>query len=151
MPRRLLVIGGIYTAIGAASALGMAVWLFTGHGLRVDVTVFLLPVGLGLLRAKPSSRRWAAFWAGFVGGLLLLGLALVSLLGGSASAVFSVGPLTGFAANLFVLGIVALCVLAVWVLYTPPVSMAFSKRPVAGGGTDDPSDGPPQVTGASAS
>jgi uncharacterized membrane protein HdeD (DUF308 family) len=125
VPRRLQVIGAIYCLIGGSALVAMAVDAVRSGVLHPNVSAFMLPVGLGLLRAMRSSRRWATFWAG-----------LTSAIAGAAAlwAVFSrtdVGvdafgmALRGNAAVAFLLALALLCAAAIWTLYTPPVSFAF--------------------------
>jgi hypothetical protein len=107
--------------------------LFRNAGFSVPAGVFLLPVGIGLLRARASSRRWATFWAGFMGGTLLLALVLVSISGGDVSTRFLGMELGGPVAGAFAIAVVAMCASVIWMLYTPPVSGAFTPGGRPGG------------------
>ena len=77
MPKRILIIGLAFCLGG-----GLAIWdvlsdLFRSH-FNLNFAVLLLPVGIGLLRGKSSSRWWARFWIilGYIGCAILIGAAI---------------------------------------------------------------------------
>ena len=131
MPRRLLVIAGAYCVFGGMAVFHMVVDMVRMPGIHMDFAVFMLPVGIGLMRAKPSSRRWAAFWA--VLTIVIVSAATLFAVAGGAGTVAVTpalgGPLKGYGALAYLVGIaLAICTLSaltVWVLYTPPVSSVF--------------------------
>jgi len=133
MPLRLKIIGAAYCLLGALALLGMLRQAFAGAVLNFDLSVFMLPVGIGLLRGKRSSRLWATFWSGFLLATVV-GLAVLMVFpGGGFVRVQVLGVvLTGSAASalgwLTLAAIAALCIAAIWVLYTPPVSLVFSQH-----------------------
>lgn len=61
MPKRVLIIGLLFAIVGANS-----IWntIETGlhDGLHISFSIFMLPVGIGLLRGKRSSQWWASAW-----------------------------------------------------------------------------------------
>jgi hypothetical protein len=63
-----------------------------------------------------------------MGGTLLLALVLMSMSGGDVSTRFLGMTLTGPVAGAFAIAVVAMCASVIWVLYTPPVSAAFTPR-----------------------
>lgn len=79
MPKRILIIGLMFCIGG-----GLAIWevvsdLLRSH-LNFNFAVLLLPVGIGLLRGRSTSRWWARFWIvlGYFGCALLIVAAIVS-------------------------------------------------------------------------
>jgi len=130
MPKRLVVIGGTYCLLGCLSVVDMLIGALRGAGLDLQLSLFLLPVGLGLLKARPSSRRWATFWAGFSGAVTLA--VLVAAIGWDGSIELGVNGVALSPGVEQVLGwgsavaTLALSVGVIWMLYTPPVSLAFS-------------------------
>lgn len=79
MPKRILIIGILYCLFGALAIWDVISKLFDSH-INLNFAVFLLPVGIGLLKGKPSSRKWAIFWIvlGYLFCLLMIVLALIS-------------------------------------------------------------------------
>lgn len=79
MPKRIIVIGILFCLAGV-----LAIWevlsdLFRSH-INLNLAVFLLPVGIELLRGKPRSQWWARFWIvlGYLFCVLLMVMAIVS-------------------------------------------------------------------------
>ncbi|MEW6743865.1 MAG: hypothetical protein AB1486_14010 [Planctomycetota bacterium] len=68
LPTSLKIVAALLVFEGLCSATGIIVHAAQGH-LRIDLMVFVLPLGLGLLRLSPTCRRFA---------LALLWLQLVS-------------------------------------------------------------------------
>jgi hypothetical protein len=118
------VIGVLLCAAGAFAGLSM-VLDFAGHVLAPRPEVLLIPVGLGLLKGRRSSQRWAAGWIGLgLGATLLFGVMAVwvpsdvraSFFGYSFTAAESS---VGFAA--LMLACIALLGWMEWALYSKPV------------------------------
>lgn len=61
MPRRILIIGILFCLCGI-----LAIWDiidgFLHSHIRLNLAIFMLPVGIGLLRGKKSSQNWARVW-----------------------------------------------------------------------------------------
>lgn len=78
MPKRVLIIGLLFMLFGVLSILSIIESAVKG-GINLNFAVLLLPVGIGLLRGKSSSRFWAKFWIilGYIGLALMIGLVLV--------------------------------------------------------------------------
>lgn len=78
MPLRVLIIGLLFCLAGLAAIWEVVADLFRDH-LNINLGVFLLPVGVGLLRGRLSSRGWAGFWIvlGIVGCAALIIAALL--------------------------------------------------------------------------
>lgn len=78
MPKRILFIGILFCFFGLS-----AIWDMVTHLLRGDLWlnfgVLMLPVGIGLLRGRPSSRTWAKLWIllGYLGCACVIWIALV--------------------------------------------------------------------------
>lgn len=61
IPKRIIIIGTLFCLGGV-----LAIWevlsdLLESH-INLNFAVFLLPVGIGLLRGKPRSQWWARIW-----------------------------------------------------------------------------------------
>lgn len=144
MPRRLLVIGGIYCLIGGIALVGMIFDMVRNGGIQTNVAAFMLPVGIGLLRAKPSSRRWATFWAGLTCGVAAASALWATFTGIEIGVIVFGAELRGTAAIAYLaavaFGVIIMCVLAIWMLYTPPVASAFDANRSRKDAQDGPED-----------
>ncbi len=104
MPKRVLVIGLLFSLAGAA-----AIWETLAALLRseyhLNLTVFLLPVGIGLLRCNKNSQWWAKIW--IVLGYIVCGLmaAIGLLFFESARANLLGKEITGPAAGPIIIGV----------------------------------------------
>lgn len=76
MPKRILIIGLLGCLCGALAIWDIVSGLMRSH-LNLNFSVFLLPVGIGLMRGKASSLWWAKFWVYL--GYLICGLAFVAV------------------------------------------------------------------------
>lgn len=130
MPRRLLVIGWVFCVLGALVFIDFLVGVVRDNTFAVGVNLLLLPVGIGLLTARRSARAFAAFVAG-VNAAILIATTAFFFLGEMGEATLSVGGLElgGATAQVLVpllsIVVTALCVLVIWMLYTPPISDVF--------------------------
>ena len=132
LPRRLLTVASLYCIVGAFAVVDTVRDSYDGRGFFVNGAVFLLPVGIGLFKCKLSSRRWATFWAGMIGALLVGGGIFVAVSGGGFVRFQMFGiTLRGTDATVAtwatIAAMIITCVVVVWVLYTPPVSGLFVK------------------------
>lgn len=148
MPRRLLVIGWIFCALGAASLVGVLIGAARGNGLTLDTNVLLLPVGIGLLTASRPARACAAFLAGLTVALSLAAaaFALFAEPGGVSLSVLE-AALAGATAQAVVplvsIAAAAACVLTIRMLYAPPVSDVFRQPMRRSGGSAGSEPRPP--------
>lgn len=130
MPRRLLVIGWVCCVLGALTLIDFVVGIVRDNAFAPGVNLLLLPVGIGLLTARRSARALATFVAG-VNAATLIATTAGFFLGEMGEATLSVGglELAGATAQVLVpalsIVVTALCVLVIWMLYTPPVSDEF--------------------------
>lgn len=76
-PKRVLILGLLSCLLGVL-AIGEMIYSLFHDRLSVNLVFFLLPTGIGLLRGKESSRRWAIFWCYF--GYLFCGVLTVALI-----------------------------------------------------------------------
>ena len=72
--------------------------------LHIDFSVLMIPIGLGLLKGRSSSRYWAKFWIGFSSAVLGLLLVLYPFLGDSFSVRWFDAELTGGARHVMAIG-----------------------------------------------
>jgi len=94
MPKRILIIGILFCLAGVFAAWDIISGLTRSH-LNLNFAVFSLPVGIGLLRGREKSRRWARFW--IILGYIACGLLIVlsALNPGNAQATFFDKSLSG--------------------------------------------------------
>jgi len=79
MPKRIIIVGILFCLGGALAIWEVLSGLFQSH-IYLNFAVFLLPVGIGLLRGKLRSQWWARFWIilGYIFCVILVVLAIVS-------------------------------------------------------------------------
>ena len=79
MPKRILIIGLLFCLGGFLAICKVLAELSQSH-LNLNFAVFMLPVGIGLLRGKLRSQKWAGFWIilGYIFCALLVVLVMVS-------------------------------------------------------------------------
>ena len=63
-PIGLTIIGFLFV-LGGALALFEIVWDLSHRRLNLNFAALMIPVGIGLLKGRSSSRSWAKFWIGF--------------------------------------------------------------------------------------
>ncbi|RYD29912.1 MAG: hypothetical protein EOP87_17500 [Verrucomicrobiaceae bacterium] len=94
MPRRILIIGLLYCLCGV-----LAIWSsiegLSNATIHLNLSVFMLPVGIGLLRGLRSSLKWARVWVGLGYLFAALGFVLLFVYPDRASAHFFDSPVTG--------------------------------------------------------
>jgi hypothetical protein len=113
----------------------MVVALFAAT-VNLNFAVLLLPVGIGLLRARRSSRTWAAFWIG-IGYLGCVALAVMALVQPrNATAFIGSLRLTGAAAVPAILAVAlilcALLSIVLLLLFSKPVNDFIARREMEG-------------------
>ena len=72
MPKRIIIIGILFCLAGFSAIWEVLSDLMRSH-INLNLAVFLVPVGIGLLRGKPRSQWWARLW-------IILGYTLCALL-----------------------------------------------------------------------
>ncbi|RYD39850.1 MAG: hypothetical protein EOP85_15245 [Verrucomicrobiaceae bacterium] len=70
-PRRVLLVGALFCLVGGA-VICQILWDLFHHRLSFDLTVLMLPVGVGLLRGRTSSKWWATLWCIYGYGMSLI-------------------------------------------------------------------------------
>ncbi|TLM69561.1 MAG: hypothetical protein FDZ70_09655 [Actinobacteria bacterium] len=128
------IVASAFCGFGGLALISMIADLVFRGVMTFEVFALMLPVGVGLFQAKPSSRKWATFWAVVV-GVWSMGLGLyvaatpadmqlqVSYLfglafSGSAARLITLGELIGAAVA---------CGVSIWILYTPAAASAFDS------------------------
>ncbi len=146
MPNRVLIIGLLFCFGGICAIWDVLSGLFQ-NSLNLNFAVFLLPVGIGLLRGKASSQWWARFWIilGYIGcGLLVI---IVLAAPESAHATWFDTTIRGPDAVPYVIGVAlvgaVLLVVMHKLLYSEKANRFFQRRSGRGGGVDAPSAGAP--------
>lgn len=71
MPKRILITGILFCLLGLLSAYALGEEI-AGAGSGIALTVLLFPVGIGILRGKPSSYVWARIWLYLLGIVSLI-------------------------------------------------------------------------------
>jgi len=120
----LIAVASLCCLVGGLAVLDTVRDIYAGQGLFVNAGVFLLPIGIGLLKCRLSSRRWATFWAGMIVAFLVAGGVFLRI------DMFGLN-MRGADATVVTWAIIVAttvtCVGVVWILYTPPVSGLFAK------------------------
>jgi hypothetical protein len=70
-PRRVLVVGGLFCLVGGM-VLCKILWELSQNRPFFDLLVLMLPVGIGLLKGRTSSKWWATLWLMFCYGMCLV-------------------------------------------------------------------------------
>jgi hypothetical protein len=63
MPKRILILGLLYCLSGVLAIWSIIEGLFN-DSLSINISALMLPVGMGLLRGRRSSLKWARVWVG---------------------------------------------------------------------------------------
>lgn len=61
IPKRILTIGLLFAIMGAYS-IAEVIRAGFHDGINLNFSMFMLPVGIGLLRGRKSSQWWASLW-----------------------------------------------------------------------------------------
>ena len=147
MPKRILLIGLLF-CVGGILAIWDVVTSLCRSCLDLNFGVLLLPVGIGLLRGKPSSQWWARFWIilGYIGCGLLVSAAIVWP--DAAYATWFDSQLRGPAAVPYVVGMATLSAVLLVVthklFYSDKANEFFRSGGDQGGGFDGPAEGAPE-------
>ena len=131
MPKRVLIIGLIFV-LGGASAIWNILESAMNSRLTINAGVFLLPIGIGLLRGRASSQWWARFWIilGYIAIIVLV--CLVFAYPQNAKVTWFDVQIHGHSAIPYFLGLAALfvtcLVLCHRLLYSPKACQYLSNR-----------------------
>jgi len=135
MPKRIIIIGILFCLGGF-----LAIWevlsdLFRSH-INLNFAVFMLPVGIGLLRGKPRSQWWARFWI-ILGYILCALLVMIVILSpGNAHASWLGREIRGSGAIPYVLLVSALLAVALIamhkLLYSEKAKVYFNRTSESG-------------------
>ena len=102
-PTRITFIGILFIVGGGLAAWEILADLFRNR-VNLNFGVLMLPVGIGLLNGKASSRKWAKFWIGLfsvvIGGFLIF----YPFFGNSYSVSWFDNELTGFPRHVMAVG-----------------------------------------------
>lgn len=110
-PVSITIIAVTFIVLGLLAAFDVFVSLMESR-FRLNLCIFMFVVGIGLMKLKESSRKWAIFWCMVMAGLSVIGL-VVALFG---TAYFSVeGTVLGGAHGRIVAAAALLLVAAVFV------------------------------------
>jgi hypothetical protein len=98
------------------------------HRINLDLTVFALPIGIGILQRRAMARRWALIVLWIATFELILGLGLVAFNGGPVEANIFGRPLGPFPIALVYLSSIPFLAVIIWqqyVLARPDVKQQF--------------------------
>ena len=112
-PTRIKVIGAIFIIAGCLAAWEIGYDLLHDH-LNLNFSVLMIPVGMGLLKGRSSSRGWAKFWIGLFS--LVIGALLVfyPFFGDSYSITWFDQELAGFHRHAMAIGFPIIFLLIAW-------------------------------------
>lgn len=139
MPKRVFIIGLLFCVAGAWAIYEIVHGLFHDH-LYVNLSAFMLPVGIGLFKGKVSSRWWARLWI-ILGYVLCAALMVMSLVKPSWAAAEWFGrKLSGSAAVPYVwgfsVGLLVILVVLHRLLYSAKADLYFVGSGEVGGRDD---------------
>ena len=79
MPKRIFIIGVLFCLSGVLAIWDVLADILQSH-INLNFAVFLLPVGIGLLRGSLRSQWWARFWIilGYILCVVLVEMVIVS-------------------------------------------------------------------------
>lgn len=130
LPKRVLLVGLLF-CLGGAFAIWDIVEDLTRSTINFNLSVLLLPVGIGLLRGKTSSLGWAKFWI-VLGWLVCgLGIVLVFIFPQKAYVTWFDNKIQGPEAVPLVVGValaVILALLVMYILLASDKSKAYFRR-----------------------
>jgi serine/threonine protein kinase len=130
MPKRIIIIGILFCLGGFSAIWDVLSDIFRSH-INLNFAVFLLPVGIGLLRGKPRSQWWARFW--IILGYILCALSVVVVIVSpeNAHASWFDSEIRGSAAIpyvLLMLALLAVALIAVHKLLYSEKAQIYFKR-----------------------
>jgi hypothetical protein len=126
-PLSVTLIAGAYMLLGVISIVAILNSLLAG-AFQFNLGFFLLPVGLGLRKGKPSSRRWALFWAGLTG--ISIAVAYIVLFASDAPAESESVVSEWLRVIFYTLpGVLLAGCIAIWRALTSPKVLAFFAEP----------------------
>jgi len=103
-PASITAIGSIFIIAGSLSGVEIIYDLFHGK-LNLNFAVLMLPVGIGLMKGKASSRTWARVWIGLFVAIAALLLAAYPFMGDQYSVTWYAGQLQGVERHLAITGL----------------------------------------------
>ena len=125
--KSITIIGALYIIAGCLAACQMLYGLFHDH-LYLNFTVLMLPVGLGLLKGRASSRGWAKAWIRLFSLLCGIWLILYPFLGDSYSVAWFDEQLVGLPRHITAVGLPVLFLFAarwMWRRLSDPLIAPF--------------------------
>jgi putative effector of murein hydrolase LrgA (UPF0299 family) len=137
MPERVLIIGLLF-CLGGVLAIWDVLSALAESNVNLNFAVFLLPVGIGLLRGKPRSQWWARFWIVLGYGLCGLMVVLAVASPESAHATWFDTRVRGPEAVPYVIGMALLFTVLLFglhkLLYSEKANRFFQSGGGSGGG-----------------
>lgn len=139
LPKRIFIIALLFCLGGLFAIYSIVEGLFNDH-LNVNLSIFMLPVGIGLFKGKASSRWWARFWI-ILGYILWGAMMILSAVKPSwTQAAWFGRKLEGSEALPYVwavsLASFAILILLHKLLYSAKSEAYFSREPSQAGVTD---------------
>jgi hypothetical protein len=126
--RSITTIGWCFILFGllaAANVIGGAL----DHRINLDLNVFALPIGIGILQRRAMARTWALVVLWISTFELIVGLGLVAFHGGPIETNIFGSPIGSFPVTLVYLWLIPLLAVIIWkqrVLARPDVKQQFS-------------------------
>ena len=126
MPKRILVIGTLFCLGGVLAIWDVIADVFQAR-INLNFSVCLLPVGMGLLKGKPSSQKWARFWVilGYIFCVFMTSFVIVSP--ESASVTWAAQEIRGTEALPYAFSVIALLAISLVVIH----KLLYSEKALA--------------------
>jgi hypothetical protein len=127
--RSITIIGWCFILFGLLAAVNVigASW---NHRINLDLNVFALPIGIGILQRRAMARRWALIVLWIATFELILGLGVVAFNGGLVDANIFGRPIGSIPVALVYVSSIPFLALIIWqqhVLASPDVKQQLSR------------------------
>jgi len=125
--RSIPIIGWCFILFGLLAAVNVISGALD-HRINLDLNLFALPIGIGILQRRALARRWALVVLWIATFELIVGLGLVALKGGPIEANILGRPIGSFSVTLVYLWLIPFLAVIIWqqhVLARPDVKQQF--------------------------
>ena len=125
--RSIPIIGWCFILFGLLAAVNVISGALD-HRINLDLNLFALPIGIGILQRRALARRWALIVLWIATFELIVGLGLVALKGGPIEANILGRSIGSFSVTIVYLWLIPFLAVIIWqqhVLARPDVKQQF--------------------------